>query len=294
VQLDPTKVSLVAGSGTGIVWFRRDLRIRDHPALRAALDRHERIVPVFCFDDRLLHGRHESGPRTQFLLECLAELDSELGDLGSGLAVRHGKPEMELVEAGRDVDAEAIHFTREVGPFGRERGKLCRETFEAAGIEAVDHPGLFAVDELREIRTQQNKPYTVFSPFHRTWLDVERRDVLEAPREMPPLPTKLTKGRLPSLESLGLEQEVVEPARGGESVARKTLDRFLDGPVAEYKDNHDALGRDRTSPPRSASRAGAKARPASRSSTPGCASSSARDGCTTARGWLSARSSPRT
>ena len=54
---------------TALVWFRRDLRVHDHPALRAALDAHERVVPVFCLDDRLLHGRHASGPRTQFLLE---------------------------------------------------------------------------------------------------------------------------------------------------------------------------------------------------------------------------------
>ena len=37
-----------------IVWLTRDLRVRDHPALRAALDAHDRVVPVFCLDDRLL------------------------------------------------------------------------------------------------------------------------------------------------------------------------------------------------------------------------------------------------
>jgi deoxyribodipyrimidine photo-lyase len=237
----------VAGSGTGIVWFRRDLRVRDHPALCAALDRHQRVIPVFCFDDRLLHGRHESGPRTQFMLECLAELDNELRERGSGLVVRRGKPERELVALAKESGAEAIHFTREISPFGRERGRLCRSTFEPAGIEAWDHPGLSAVDQLRDIRTQQGKPYTVFSPFHRNWLGVERRDVLEAPRAMPPLPSDLVTGRLPSLAALGLEQEVSEPAKGGESEAHTTLGRFLDGPVREYTENHDALGEDRTS-----------------------------------------------
>ena len=71
--------------------------------------------------------------------------------------------------------------------------------------------------------------------------------MLEAPREMPPLPSGLAKGRLPSLDSLGLKQEVEEPAVGGESEAHKALDRFLDGPVREYTEIHDALGKDRTS-----------------------------------------------
>ena len=78
---------------SAIVWFRRDLRLHDNPALRAALDRADRVVPFFCLDDRLLHGRHASGSRTQFMLECLADLDSSLRDRGSGLVIRHGKPE---------------------------------------------------------------------------------------------------------------------------------------------------------------------------------------------------------
>jgi deoxyribodipyrimidine photo-lyase len=49
---------------TAIVWFTRDPRLHDHPALRAALDRGERVVAVFCLDDRLLAGRNASGPRS--------------------------------------------------------------------------------------------------------------------------------------------------------------------------------------------------------------------------------------
>ncbi len=75
---------------SAIVWFRRDLRLHEHPALRAALDAHNHVVPVFCLDDRLLHGRHASGPRTQSLLECLADIDGSLRRRGSGLVVRHG------------------------------------------------------------------------------------------------------------------------------------------------------------------------------------------------------------
>ena len=75
---------------TAIVWFRRDLRLRDNPALRAALDTSEQVVPVFVFDDRMLHGRHASGPRTQFLLECLDELAAGLRDRGANLVIRHG------------------------------------------------------------------------------------------------------------------------------------------------------------------------------------------------------------
>jgi deoxyribodipyrimidine photo-lyase len=90
---------------TALVWLRRDLRVHDHPALIAALAEHERVVPVFCLDDRLLHGRHASGPRTQFLLESLLDLDGSLRERGGGLVVRHGRPEHELVALARETGA---------------------------------------------------------------------------------------------------------------------------------------------------------------------------------------------
>jgi deoxyribodipyrimidine photo-lyase len=111
---------------TAIVWLRRDLRVHDHPALQAALAEHERVVPVFCLDDRVLRGRHASGARTQFLFECLADLDASLRERGGGLVLRHGPPERELVELARDTRAEAVHFTSDVTPFARKRGALVR------------------------------------------------------------------------------------------------------------------------------------------------------------------------
>ncbi len=236
----------MAGTTTGIVWLRRDLRVRDHPALRAALTEHERVVAVFCFDDRLLHGRHRSGPRTQFLLECLTELDRELRERGAGLVIRRGPPERELAKLARELGAEAIHATQDVSPFARRRGEQVRVALAGAGCELRSHLGLNAID-VCQIETKQGKPYTVFSPFHRSWLEAERRQVLEAPSELPPLPSKLANGRIPSLKKLGLAQEVSDPARGGESEARRTFERFLDGPIDEYTEIHDALGRDRTS-----------------------------------------------
>ncbi len=229
---------------TGIVWFTRDLRLHDHPALRAALDRCERVVCVFCLDDRLLSGRNASGPRTQFMLECLAELRERLD---GNLVVRRGSPERELVDLAGEVDAGEVHFSADSGPFARRRMTRVWRALEAAGVEPWAHPGLHAVDDLTAIRTQADKPYTVFSPFHRSWLEVPRREVLGRPRSLPALPSGVRKGRIPTLDALGMEQEVDEPMPGGEVAARQRLSRFLTRGVSGYTDNHDALGRDKTS-----------------------------------------------
>jgi len=219
---------------TAIVWFRRDLRVRDNPALRAALAAHDEVVTVFCLDDRLLHGRHASGSRTQFMLECLADLDSSLRERGGGLVVRHGPPERELAALAREIGASELHFTADVSPFARERGRRVA----GIGLELHGHPGLNVVEDV-------GKPYRVFSPYHRAWSSAPRRDVLAAPRKLPAVP--VATGRLPSLASLGLTSDVKEPLPGGETAGRERLKRFLKRDVADYAGNHDALGADRTS-----------------------------------------------
>ena len=118
---------------TALVWYRRDLRVRDHPALRAAADRHDRIIPVFCLDDRLLAGRHASRPRTAFLLGVLADLDRSHRGLGSGLVIRRGRPERELVELARQVGADEIHFNADVSPFARARRRRTGKRLRGRG-----------------------------------------------------------------------------------------------------------------------------------------------------------------
>jgi deoxyribodipyrimidine photo-lyase len=203
---------------TALVWFRRDLRLHDHPALRAALDAHDDVVPFFCLDDRLLHGRHASGPRTQFLLECLADLPLE---------ILHGRPEVEIPKLAKRTGATEVHFTADVSPFARQR--------RLTDIDCVGHPGLTVVDDVKDI-----KPYKVFSPFHRLWKELPRRDVIGKPR--------LSGGaKVPKLADLGLEQEVSDPLRGGEKAGRKRMLEWVKNGVHEYDRGQDQLAEDKTS-----------------------------------------------
>jgi len=230
---------------TALVWFRRDLRVHDHPALQAALERHEEVVPVFCLDDRLLAGRHRSGSRTQFMLECLHDLDRALAQRGGRLVVRHGPPDLQLLDLAREVGAQAVHHTYDVSPFARRRAEAVYRALRGVGVEVHGHPGLTVADDVRAIATAQGQPYSVFTPFYRAWLAQPRRPVLGAPRRLG-LPG-VDPGQVPSLASLGLEQEVHDPMVGGETAGRRRLDAFLRSQVHRYADAHDALGEDRTS-----------------------------------------------
>ena len=229
---------------SALVWFRRDLRVHDHPALRAALDTAERVIPVFCFDDRLLRGRHASGPRTQFMLECLADLRASLRDRGGDLVIRHGPPERELPALADEVGAADVHLTTDVSSFARRRDDRVRR---ALALPLHAHPGVSVVDDAADVRTGQDTPYTVFTPFYRRWEGAPRREPIAAPRALPMLPAKVRVGTLPTLADLRLESEVEDRLYGGETTARERLTRFLNGDLRAYDSDRDALADDGTS-----------------------------------------------
>ncbi len=232
---------------TALLWLRRDLRLHDHPALAAALAADDRVVPVFCFDERLLAGRHRSGPRTQFLFECLADLAGSLRDRGSGLIVREGNPEQELPALAREVSARSVHVSADAGPYACRRDHRVRTALAALDVAWHEHPGLFVSEDPTALRTGAGGPYTVFTPFYRAWMRQPRRAVEPLPRTLPRLPSRLRHGRIPSLEHLGLSQEVSDPAPGGETAARRRLDHVLRSAVAQYASRHDLPGEDGTS-----------------------------------------------
>jgi deoxyribodipyrimidine photo-lyase len=229
-------------STTAIVWFRRDLRLHDHPALIAACAEHERTIPLFVLDDKLLHGRYASPARARFMLGCLRALDGALRELGSGLVVRHGAPEDEVVAVAQEAGATSVLWTSDVAPYARRRDHRVTVALREAGVDAQPHGGGYLVDPSRP-RTQGGKPYTVFTPFWRAIAEAERRPVHRAPAALPPLPAGLRKGRLPSAAALDIDNsEVPEPVVApGEAVARVALERWLSAGLDRYADRHDAL-----------------------------------------------------
>ncbi|HEY1537956.1 MAG TPA: deoxyribodipyrimidine photo-lyase [Solirubrobacteraceae bacterium] len=235
---------------TALLWFRRDLRVTDHPALTLAAREFDRVVAVFVLDDALLRGRFASAPRTAFMLGCLRELDAALRERGSGLVMRRGRPEDELVALAAKTGAAAVLWTSDVAPYARARDTRVTAALRGAGIAARPQGGTYVVD-VSKPRTQGGRPFTVFSPFHRRWLHLERRTIHRAPAELAPLPSALRKGRLPALADLVAGGHGATSARAGtlpepfcapgETAARAALARWLDGPIDRYADAHDLV-----------------------------------------------------
>jgi len=221
-----------------IVWLRRDLRTHDHPALSAAAESCDRVVPLFVLDQRLLEGRFASGSRTAFMLGCLRELDQQLQALGGGLCLRAGSPEQVLPELAAQLGASEVYWTSDVSPFALERDRKVTERLKALGVEAIPSPGNFCAD-VSLPRTKNGKPFSVFTPFWKAERELPRRPVLGAPKALR-LPDGLDCGELPATPQLG-EQLPEAFCQPGEPAARAALELWLDGPIDSYSELHDNL-----------------------------------------------------
>ncbi|MGB3736915.1 MAG: deoxyribodipyrimidine photo-lyase [Ilumatobacter sp.] len=149
-----------------IMWFRRDLRLGDHPALLAAAADGADVLPLFVIDPTFDGA---GGPRLAYLHDCLDALDRSLRDHGApGLVVRHGDPERIVPAIADEISADSVVVSRDYSPYGRARDAVVGEALGAAGrkLRGVGSP--YAVDPGR-VRKGDGDPYAVFTPYSKVW-----------------------------------------------------------------------------------------------------------------------------
>jgi deoxyribodipyrimidine photo-lyase len=234
---------------TAVVWFRRDLRLHDHPALDHAVREFDRVVPLYVLDDGVLDGRWSSPNRRWFLARALASLSADIAARGGRLAVIRGDPRTTVVAFAHEIGTNAISASRDFGPYGRARDDAVSTAAAAAGIAFLAGRGQL-VHEPEEIRRDGGGAFTVFSPFHRRWQALDLREMLDAPPAIPSGPIPADASRSP-VELLGDPQPTADPElllEPGEPAARARLDAWAgSAALRDYDHGRDRLARDGTS-----------------------------------------------
>jgi deoxyribodipyrimidine photo-lyase len=221
---------------TSILWFRRDLRTADNPALTAAVRRSERIVPLFVVDPAL--WKPAGAPRRSYLAASLNALSGHIG----GLVVRTGDPCQVVPALAEEADADEVFIAADFGPYGARRDDRVESALlEGGGRRLVRRGSPYAVDP-GEVRNQQDHGYQVFTPFSRAWREHGWGDPLPTPRNIGwrrDLPTDCVP------EAANPVDMAMPPA--GEAVARRRWRSFLDAQLADYATARDRPDLDATS-----------------------------------------------
>ena len=167
-----------------VVWFRRDLRVADHPALLAALAAADQVVPVFVVDRTLLDGRPSGPNRRAFLHGALLALARDLEALGGRLLLLEGDPVTVIPALAREVAADAVWCAQEYTPYARRRDSAVARALRTDGRTLRRMPGVYLSD-FDELRTTGGDPFRIYSPFARAAKAEGWDDPLPAPSRVP-------------------------------------------------------------------------------------------------------------
>ena len=236
---------------TAIVWFKTDLRITDNETLVKAISQNDVIIPVYCFEDSHFEitsfGFQKTGSfRAQFLMESLIDLDKSLRELGSGLIILKGKPEVEIPKIVKQYKAHRVYAKREVAFEEKQTESIVQAelwklqcellTFSTSTLyHAEDLP--FSIKDIPDVFTNFRK---------KTEKDAVIRNAFEKPTSInsPEIPSL----DLPTLSELGLESakmdnRAVLQFKGGESEAVKRLNHYFFETklISKYKETRNGM-----------------------------------------------------
>ena len=217
-----------------IVWFRRDLRINDHPALLAATESGEQVIPIFILDKAQIT---EAGEKLlAYMGQSLRKLDESLGN---NLHIIEGDQIEVLSALIKKYEVAEVHISAEYERYGAARDARV----EAAGITLVRTGSPYAVTPGRVVKPTDGTPYRVYTPFYRAW----RTHGWRAPAITP----KSVNFMQPTAEYRNFPDfplpEGVEIIAAGEQAALSRFKVFTKSGLDSYDENRNFAGMDGTS-----------------------------------------------
>jgi len=217
-----------------IVWFRRDLRISDHPALVAAIENSDEIVPVFILDKAQIA---EAGEKLlAYMGQSLRALDESLGNK---LHIIEGDQVDVLNELIELYGVSEVHISAEYERYGAERDVRV----EKSGINLIRTGSPYAVAPGRVVKPSDGTPYRVYTPFYRAWCVHGWRAPAKTPKEIK-APTPPAKYRaFPDFPM----PEGVEVIKAGEAAALARFKEFTKQGLDIYDEARNFAGIDGTS-----------------------------------------------
>ncbi|WP_086739715.1 cryptochrome/photolyase family protein [Streptomyces glaucescens] len=227
-----------------VVLFTCDLRLHDHPPLRAALDGARQVVPLFVRDRAVAAAGFDAPNRRAFLADCLRDLDAGLRERGGRLVVRSGDVVAEVCRVAAETDADEVHLAADVSAFAHRRERRLRRALEAEGRRLHVHDTVTWAVTPGTVTPSSSDHFAVFTPYFRHWSQHRLRDPLAPPRTVR-VPDGVGSGRLPTREEVS--ERSAGLAAGGEREGRRRLAAWLRSGLAGYADGQDDLAGDATS-----------------------------------------------
>ena len=242
----PARASVGHSAGPGgsppvIVWFRRDLRLSDNPALQRALALGQPVLPVYVLDETP-DIRTPGAASLWWLGRSLAALAADLEARGSRLILRRGPAADVLQALVAETGAAQVVWNRLYDPGVVDRDAALKRRMRASGV-TVESFNAALLSEPWTVTNQAGEPFKVFTPY---WRAAQAHLQLDPAGPAPDrLPAPDAWPASEALDSWGLQPRAPDWTGGfsvwqpGEAGARARLDAFLDRGLADYAEGRD-------------------------------------------------------
>ncbi len=223
-----------------IFWFRRDLRLEDNHGLYQALLSGITVLPIFIFDTAILGLLEDKDDaRVNFIWREIHRLDQELQKQGSGLRIYHANPVEVFQKLVEEFSVQGVYANRDYEPYARQRDEAIYHVLKTKGI-----PFNLAKDQViwekDEVCKANGEPYTVFTPYARTWKQkFDSLEITTYPSEITGSFYRGSRMPLPSLSDLGfVTSAIIFPDRQVDDQVIITYDQTRDYPALVHGTSH--------------------------------------------------------
>lgn len=228
---------------TGIVWFRRDLRLADHPALERALQSHDQLLLVYIDENNAPYSASRA-----WLGRSLQALATDIRARGGCLHVLTGDPELLLPRLAAAIGTDALHVSALHEAQADARDVRLARRLSQAGV-AMRRAGGRLLTDADAVRTKSEAPYRVFTPFFKAALPTWRYRARPAPDRLACMawPDSLSDALADVAPPVpGWDRAFWDDAVPGEAGAQNRLDGFI-GMLDGYPIQRDLPALDTTS-----------------------------------------------
>ena len=191
-----------------VFWFRRDLRLNNNHGFYQALRSDLPVLPVFIFDTAILEKLNaKDDARVSFIYAEIQKLKVAFEEKGSSLLVFHGTPLEAFEQLVKDFEIGLVYANQDYEPYARRRDKEVAEFLDKRSIEFQTFKDQ-VIFEKKEVVKENGDPYTVYTPYNRTWkrkLEKTEMPYFESENLLDNL-FKLSSISLPELNELGFKK----------------------------------------------------------------------------------------
>ena len=153
-----------------LFWFRRDLRLNDNCGLFHALDSGKKVLPIFIFDEDILSRLPDNDARVSFLHQELANINTQLNEIGTSLAVFHGKPIEIYKQLLEKYNVETVFTNHDYEPYALQRDATIKAFLETKNTSFKTYKDQ-VIFERNEIVKKDGTAYKVYTPYSKKWLE---------------------------------------------------------------------------------------------------------------------------